>query len=657
MGLRISAVSFLSLLSCASSLFGSQPSVPSWVQEVSSRPTPNLPGKVPAAILLSEQRIVVDPSGRITTTTRQAVKILTHEGRREAVAEEYYFNGGRKVTELRAWLVAPNGFVKSYDKNATTDIGAFNEMELYNDIRIRGIKAENPEIGAVFAYESEVEEKPLFAQDSYLFQRNLPAVRSRYILTVPPGWTVHSVVFNHEPIEPVVDGSTYVWELKELPFREQEEHSPSMFGLVPRLAVDFAPPANAPAAVTCFRSWTDVSRWHAQLAANQAEVTPEIVSKVRELIAGTSTEYAKVQAIGRYVQKTKYVAVEMDQAHGGGYKPHAAEEVFHKQYGDCKDKANLMRAMLRSAGIESYLVAISAHDRTFVRQEWPSAEQFNHMILGVRVSDSTDVPTVITAPVGRLLMFDPTSEATPMGDLPGFEQGSYALLMAGDQGGLIKMPVVKPETNLIDLTIQGNLSGAGEFTGSVASIRTGQPADAERGAHLYRTAEQFRTDLERLISHTVKSPAISNLEIQDHFDDNRFSLKLDLSSPGYGQLMQERLLVFGASVLEPPGPTFEHSPNRTEPILLRSGVYRKHVRIKLPRGFALDELPDSVNKDSDFGHFSITYKHDGDDLLMEEELTTEQSTLPASDYQRVKKFFDLFDGADQQKAVLLKAGV
>ncbi len=60
--------------------------------------------------------------------------------------------------------------------------------------------------------------------------------------------------------------------------------------------------------------------------------------------------------------------------------------------------------------------------------------------------------------------------------------------------------------------------------------------------------------------------------------------------------------------------------------------------------------------DSDFARYSITYKHDGDELLVEEELRTEQVTLPATDYQRVKKFFDNFDGADQQRAVLLKAG-
>jgi hypothetical protein len=643
---------------CGSAICGTQvKDTPSWVQEVSSRAVPSYPGKVPAAILLSERHVSVDSSGLVTTTTRKAIKVLTHEGQHEAVAQESYFTAGRKVKQLHAWLIAPSGFTKVYDKNAVSDIGAFDQMELYNDIRIRRIQAENPEIGAVFAYESEVEEKLLFAQDDYLFQTDLPAVQSRYVLKLPSGWTASGVVFNHDPIQPLVDGSTYTWEIKELPFREHEEHTPSLFGLVPRLAVDFHPPLGASlGTATCFRSWTDVARWHAQLAAGQDEVTPEIAAKAHELTATAATEYGRIQAVGRYVQKIKYVAIEMDLSHGGGYKPHAADVVFRKQYGDCKDKANLMHAMLKAIGVQSYLVAISALDRTFVREEWPSPDQFNHMILAVRVSDATVARTIVAAPVGRLLLFDSTSEVTPVGDLPWFEQGSFALLCAGEQGTLLKMPVVEPEANLTEVTIEGQLTSAGDLTASLSTIRAGQAADRERAQHLYHTSDEFRTGVERMLTRTVRAPSISNLDLQDSFDENTLHLKLNFTSHGYGQLMQDRLLVFGPSVIEPPGPNFSHNSKRTDPILLQAAVYRKHTRMKLPTGFTVDEMPDSAKMDSDFARFSVTFRQHADELTVDEELTIQPVTLPSYDYPRVKKFFDQFDGADQQRAVLVKTG-
>jgi Domain of Unknown Function with PDB structure (DUF3857) len=218
---------------------------PSWVKEVASRTTPVYNGRVPAAVLLQEQHVTVEPSGVMHIVMRKAVKILNREGLREADATEYYFRSGRQVKSLRAWSLSPSGFERTFDKASVADQGDFGGMELYNDIRFRRINAGNLEIGSVFAYESEVEEQALFAQDEYDFQDNLPFVESRYVLTLPPGWTADAVTLNHDSVDPVVDGSTYTWTLKSLPFRERESYAPSMRGLSPRLAVDFRPGLHA----------------------------------------------------------------------------------------------------------------------------------------------------------------------------------------------------------------------------------------------------------------------------------------------------------------------------------------------------------------------------------------------------------------------------
>lgn len=471
--LRRSSLAIVAILLCGCSGYAAvSKDAPSWVTEAASKTLPNYAGKVPAAVLLEERRVGVDNSGLVTTRTRRAIKILTHEGQRSAEAFVPYLRGGGRVNALHAWLVAPGGFVKTYEKNSVADMGSFDEMELYNDFRFQRIRAENPEIGAVFAYESEVEERALFAQDRFAFQNHLPCLESRYTVTVPAGWSVKGVVFNHAPIAPVVDGSTYTWKLSDLPFREREVSGPGMSGLIPRLAISFLPGGAAPGmSGTAFSSWTDVSRWHTALSSGQDEVTPELAAKSRTLIESAKTDYAKIQAIGQYVQKIKYVAIEMDLANGGGYKPHAAGLVFRKQYGDCKDKANLMRALLKAAGIESYLVAIHYGDRTYVREEWPSPSQFNHMIIAVRVSNATSGPTVVDAPsLGRVLLFDPTSEITPVGDMPWREQGSFALLMAGEKGNILKMPSTAPEVNSMDVTVSAELASGGALDASCALL-------------------------------------------------------------------------------------------------------------------------------------------------------------------------------------------
>ncbi|HMS39500.1 MAG TPA: hypothetical protein PKE69_04685, partial [Pyrinomonadaceae bacterium] len=77
-------------------------------------------------------------------------------------------------------------------------------------------------------------------------------------------------------------------------------------------------------------------------------------------------------------------------------------------------------------------IAIYSGEPNYVRAEWASPSQFNHCIIAVKISDTTQAASVITHPkLGRLLIFDATDPFTTVGDLPDHEQGSYALIMAG----------------------------------------------------------------------------------------------------------------------------------------------------------------------------------------------------------------------------------
>ncbi len=624
---------------------------PSWVSEVATRALPPYSGKVPAAILLDEQKVTVDPNGMVDTITRFAIKILTHEGKRDAEIVERYEKGGRQVKELHAWLVAPGGFVKTFEKNDVQDMGAYSD-ELYNDFRLRLIKADNAEIGAVFVYESEVLEKPTGTQGRFAFQTSLPSLESRYSVTIPSGWTATGLVLNHDPIAPTVDGSTYTWTLKDLPFREAEEAAPHLSGTGPLLAINFHPPSGI-SDVPEFKSWSDVSRWHTNLSASQADITPEMAAKVRELTNSAATEYDKVRALGHFVQQIRYVEIAMDLSHNGGYRPHSAEKVFTKQYGDCKDKANLLRALLKSAGMSSYLVAIYSGDRTFVKKEWASPWQFNHMILAIQVSDAVKAPTVISTPVGRLLLFDPTDYLTPVGDLPYYEQGSYALICAGDKGDLAQMPVIAPEQNVFSQTVQATLEPSGKLTASVEFQSSGQAARNERLKHNV-PPETYKAEMERYLNVYAKAAAIQKIEAEDVFEQNKFISKLEFESPAYAQMMQNRLLVFNPTVIEPSVRHFPAEKERHESIVLNGRVYRKQVIVKLPDGFAVDEMPSPFKAEAPFAKFTISYRNEAGHILVDEELRTQAVTLPAGDYPQVKKFFDNVLGANNQKAVLVK---
>ena len=212
-----------------------------------------------------------------------------------------------------------------------------------------------------------------------------------------------------------------------MPWVENEEYRPKFSVLTPRLGVAYFPESTANPQLRPLKDWAALSAWMSALDDPPAEPTASVQAKSAELTAGAASELAKIRAIAAFAQQTNYVAVEMNITHGGGYTPHPADLVLKKNYGDCKEKAALMRALLKSAGIESYAVAIYSGDRQFVRKEWPSPMQFNHAIVAVKVSPDVKLPTVTDARAARPAVdLRPHGSVTPVGDLPSDEQGSYA---------------------------------------------------------------------------------------------------------------------------------------------------------------------------------------------------------------------------------------
>ena len=202
-----------------------------------------------------------------------------------------------------------------------------------------------------------------------------------------------------------------------------------------------------------------------------------VAAKARELTASSKTDLDRIKAIGRFVQNLQYISIDIGVGKGNGYRPHAAAQVLAKAYGDCKDKANLMRSMLQTINIVAYPVAIYSGDPDYVREEWASPDQFNHCIIAIKVGDDVVSPTIITdAKLGRLLIFDATDPYTPVGDLPEHEQGSFALVMAGEAGQLLRMPSLSPEASSYNRQSDIVMTSEGSITATVREKANGQAA-------------------------------------------------------------------------------------------------------------------------------------------------------------------------------------
>ena len=353
------------MLLCATACFA-EDQAPQWLIDAAAKPVPKYTGNVPAVVLIDEADVSLGATGSRVTTTHHAEKILSREGKENAVAEVEYNPKAGKILEFQAWLITPSGKVKKFGKKETFDgdPGASSLDYVYDDHRTRAIDARSfAEPGTVFGYEASVAEQFILIQDEWPFQERNPVLYSRYSITVPPDWKAQGVMLNGPKIMPSISGSTYTWEMRDLPFIEEEPKSLPVTSLAPRLAISMI--GEIPSTLENHAAnWPSVSAWVARLVRGTDQPSPELIAKVQQLVAGKTGTFERIQAIGRFVQDIRYAAIERRFAQGGGMIPHPAAEVFAKAYGDCKDKANLLHTMLKVAGIDSYLVSVYSGDRT-----------------------------------------------------------------------------------------------------------------------------------------------------------------------------------------------------------------------------------------------------------------------------------------------------
>src|SRR4029078_4618493 len=129
--------------------------------------------------------------------------------------------------------------------------------------------------------------------------------------------------------------------------------------------------------------WEDVGRYYWNLIRDQLVPDESIRRAANEALTGVDRKDSRggVGALSEYVVKTpRYVALECGTH---GYKPYRVDRVLARRFGDCKDKASLMTAMLKVAGVDARMVLLQMRSLGKLDPEPASLSAFNHAIVYV----------------------------------------------------------------------------------------------------------------------------------------------------------------------------------------------------------------------------------------------------------------------------------
>ena len=606
---------------------------PNWLQQAAQTTLPTYPDDPDAVVLLDERLTTVSPGGEVRTTYRRAYKLLRPAGRTRGIVT-VYFDNETQLTFLKAWSITAKNEEYEVKERDAVETAAFSES-LYSDTRYKLLQIPGAQPGSVIGYEYQQRQRPFVLQTLWFFQREIPVRRARFTLDMPSGWRYSAYWRNHAGVNPQQTGENrWTWELADIASVPSEPEMPTWRSVAGTLGVSFASTGS-------FSSWAEIGRWYAQLTLRSNESTPPIRDKVREVVAGAADPIEKLRRLSSYVQHgIRYVAIEIGI---GGYQPHAASDVMTSGYGDCKDKATLLKTMLREVGIDSYYVLINS-DRDYLAADFPTPLDFNHVILAIRLpvdGAMRDAFAVLQHDkLGKLLVFDPTDSSTPLAYLPPSLQSNRGLLVTDASGELLTLPLLPPSVNRVLRVATLTLDKAGALTGTIQEVHSGPSAIEMRERLRNLPKSQRQRVFQHILTDLVDGAVLTGASMSDLNDSSgTFSVKYDFTARAYAQ-RAGNLFIFRASVLGRKGRTLLEGKPRKEPVEFSHTASEGDViDISLPADYVIDETPEAVKYDHPFAAYKSESRITEHLLHYSRSYELKDVRIPVEQLEDLKKFF------------------
>ncbi len=630
---------------------------PQWMHALVGVTLPSHDEKTDAVLLYSDTNVTVISQDKIRTHVREAYKILRPEGRSRGQVG-VYFNPGRKITSLHGWCIPAQG--KDYevkDKDAV-DVSSTHGFEVFSDVKVRVLNIPAPDPENIIGYEYEVEEQPFFLQDIWDFQGKDPVRESHYSLQIPSGWVFKASWLAHPEVKPDENGNVLQWTVTDVKGIRPEPDMPPWRGVASQMIVSFFP-AGGTAQKNELATWEGMGTWYENLISGRMESSEAIKQEVSGLVAGKSGQLSKMQAVAEFMQRDiRYVEISLGI---GGWQPHAAPDVFSHRYGDCKDKATLMHTMLREIGVDSDLVLINMK-RGGVTSATPPRKEFEHAILAIKLPEDVQDPSLIAVSrdtkLGRILFFDPTNEVTPFGQIGGYLQANYGLLVRPGGGELVELPQQPAAMNSIQRVGKLTLDPSGMLKGDIKEVRLGDRASEERWRlrTVTKSTDQIKP-IESLLATSLPSFQIERASLINlNQTDQPFGFNYTFRSDNYAKtagnllLVRPRVLgVKGSGILETKEP--RKFPLEFEGPLRDTDSFE----IALPAGYEVDELPPPMDVEYSFGSYHSKTEATGQTLHYTRSVEIKELSVPVSQMDELKKFYRMIATDERSTAVLKPA--
>jgi predicted Zn-dependent protease len=338
-------------------------------------------------------------------------------------------------------------------------------------------------------------------------------------------------------------------------------------------------------------SWSDLARRYSEIVdkaiqgSNLSAFLKSADANSESNPAGSQMETIN-RLLARLGREVRYTGIELGE---GGVMPRAPGETLKRKFGDCKDKAVLLTALLRALDVPAYVALLNAGEGDEdVEESLPGLGAFNHAIVMV--------------PGNPAVWIDPTDPYSRAGELPVQDQGRLALVASPTATNLVRTPESTSADNREIETREIHLADLGGARVVETTVYHGIEEQDLRSAYAESDQEEVRSTLEDYATEAYLADSLTDFDFSDPADLSqpfRLRIEMDGASRGSTDVREAAVAIFLSSFAErlPEELTSEPEEGEEEESRQHDYVFTRPMQIEVryrivpPAGFAPRPLP------------------------------------------------------------------
>lgn len=570
-------------------------------------------------ILLDERLAAIDERGRRTIAWHFAYKTLTDAGIKTNSEDVYRFDKHeQKAYLVLAETIQPDGTRQAVQPNAVLLQSPQRQAQysLYDDQSELKIIFPNVRVGSIThgivviqdlatkipdAFCQNFSWGSTWATERLRFEINLPkTLETRLKIEslgagVPPSTTPPSAAGRIR----------HAWALEHL---RGEHYEP---GRAPSSQV-------GPALVlSTVADWSAIGQWFRGLLKGRDELRPELAREVDKWCQGLTAESDVIATLhARVADDVRYVGLEFGAA---DYQPHDCNEVWSLRYGDCKDKANLLVAMLRRRGIDAGIALVNTDHLGLVNRRAPEYQSFDHAIVAIPRAG------------GDYLFCDPTISYSVPGMISTRAGDRDVFVITRSKAEWTRTPAASAGS--LRYAFDLRLSGTGELAGWLTLTAEGYYGANERRRYAGLMPQEVRSTLSETIRGFYPAAEVIDASVDAGERGKPYSVKAYFTVTGAARSDERRTLAFprDARLL----PRLGDSAERRTTYFLDRDVIVVDATFALPDGLQAQMPPAAFDADAGSARYRAAWSTRPGSSHAELELQMKSAAVRREDFSRL----------------------